>query len=75
MCNVKSLTYPCPSYRPVVLGILGVMALLLALWWSFVREGGEAVRQPLERNIMEPSEMSEDVTVEVDDTEHLYLEQ
>ena len=57
------------------MGILGVMALLLALWWSFVREESEAVRQPLEENIMEPSEMREDVTEEVDDTEHLYLEQ
>jgi len=62
-------------WRPVVLGILGAMALLLALWWSFVREESEAVRQPLEENIMEPSEMREDVTEEVDDTEHLYLEQ
>ena len=53
------------------------MVLLLALWWSFVREGGEAVRQPLERNIniIEPSEMGEAVIEEVDDTEHLYLEQ
>ena len=69
----ETVKYPCP--RPVVLGILGAMALLLALWWSFVREGSEAVRQPLEENIMEPSEMREDVTEEVDDTEHLYLEQ
>ena len=37
----ETVKYPCP--RPVVLGILGAMALLLALWWSFVREGSEAV--------------------------------
>ena len=54
---------------------MGVMALLLALWWSFVREGGEAVRHPLERNIIEPSEMGEAIIEEVDDTEHLYVEQ
>ena len=59
----------------MVLGILGVMALLLVIYWSFVRDGGEEERQPPERNIFEPNEMKEGVIEEVDDTEHLYLEQ
>ena len=59
----------------MVLGILGVMALLLVIYWSFVRDRGEEERQPPERNIFEPNEMEEGVIEEVDDTEHLYLEQ
>ena len=51
------------------------MALLLVIWWSFVRDGGEEVRQPPVRHIFEPNEMREGVIEEVDDTEHLYLEQ
>ena len=71
-CNVWII---CVIYRPVVLGILGVMALLLVIYWSFVRDRGEEGRQPPERNIFEPNDMREGVIEEVDDTEHLYLEQ
>ena len=59
----------------MVLGILGVMALLLVIYWSFVRDRGDEGRQPPDRNIFEPNDMREGVNEEVDDTEHLYLEQ
>ena len=59
----------------MVLGILGVMTLLLVIWWSFVRDGVEEVTQPLAGHIFEPNEMREAIIEEVDDTEHLNLEQ
>ena len=51
------------------------MALLLVIWWSFVRDGVEEVTQPPAGHIFEPNEMREAIIEEVDDTEHLYLEQ
>ena len=51
------------------------MALALVIWWTWLRGGGDEAKEPLQRNSIEPNEMKESMIEEVDDTEHLYLEQ
>ena len=54
-----------------------VIATLVFLYWWFVLRFSENddKAKPLRVNIFEPNEMEESIIEEVDDTEHLYLEQ
>jgi len=62
--------------RPILL-VMTVIATLVFLYWWFVLRFSENddKAKPLRVNIFEPNEMKESIIEEVDDTEHLYLEQ
>ena len=52
-----------------------VAVLLLAYWWYLGSSSSQEKRSPLTMNTVEPNQMRESMIQEVDDTEHLYLEQ
>ena len=70
------LNYVFFYFRPILL-VMTVIATLVFLYWWFVLRFSENddKAKPLRVNIFEPNEMKESIIEEVDDTEHLYLEQ
>ena len=61
-------------HRPLLYCCCVVAVLLLAYWW-YLGSSSQEKRSPLTMNTVEPNQMRESMIQEVDDTEHLYLEQ
>ena len=62
-------------HRPLLYCCCVVAVLLLAYWWYLSSGSSQEKRSPLSMNTVEPNQMRESMIQEVDDTEHLYLEQ
>ena len=62
-------------HRPLLYCCCVVAVLLLAYWWYLGSGSSQEKRSPLTMNTVEPNQMRESMIQEVDDTEHLYLEQ
>ena len=62
-------------HRPLLYCCCVVAVLLLAYWWYLSSASSQEKRSPLTMNTVEPNQMRESMIEEVDDTEHLYLEQ
>ena len=62
-------------HRPLLYCCCVVAVLLLAYWWYLGSSSSQEKRSPLTMNTVEPNQMRESMIQEVDDTEHLYLEQ